>query len=62
MHPEEYEEASNSIKTAIEAQRTDALKAVLDTIKKSMLYILLCCFYKFTLKWFTKLYLMDRMG
>ena len=31
------EEASNSIKTAIEAQRTDVLKAVLDTIIKGTL-------------------------
>jgi hypothetical protein len=30
------DEASNSVKTSIEAHRTDVLKAVIDTIKKGL--------------------------
>jgi hypothetical protein len=31
------DEAYNSVKTSIEAQRTDVLKAVIDTIKKGLI-------------------------
>jgi hypothetical protein len=36
------DEASNSVKTSIEAHRTDVLKAVIDTIKKGLTIVAGC--------------------